>query len=57
VSVICTEDASELKADPADAGSLLGVDLITAMRRSARSGRTASARRISARRSPARCRC
>jgi pimeloyl-ACP methyl ester carboxylesterase len=31
LSVICTEDASELKADPADASSLLGTDLITAM--------------------------
>jgi pimeloyl-ACP methyl ester carboxylesterase len=31
LSVICTEDASELKADPADEGSLLGVDLITTM--------------------------
>jgi DNA-binding XRE family transcriptional regulator/pimeloyl-ACP methyl ester carboxylesterase len=26
LSVICTEDATELKADPADAGSLIGVD-------------------------------
>jgi pimeloyl-ACP methyl ester carboxylesterase len=31
LSVICTEDAGELKADPADANSLLGVDLITTM--------------------------
>ena len=31
LSVICTEDAAELKADPADADSLLGVDLITTM--------------------------
>ena len=31
LSVICTEDAAELKADPADAGSLIGVDLITTM--------------------------
>ncbi len=30
-SVICTEDAGELKADPADANSLLGTDLVTAM--------------------------
>lgn len=29
LSVICAEDAAELKADPADAGSLLGVDMIT----------------------------
>ena len=31
LSVICTEDASELKADSADAGSLLGVDMITVL--------------------------
>jgi len=31
LSVICTEDASELKADESDANSLLGTDLITAM--------------------------
>ena len=31
LSVICTEDAGELKADPADASSLLGTDLITVM--------------------------
>jgi pimeloyl-ACP methyl ester carboxylesterase len=31
LSVICTEDAAELKADPADEGSLLGLDLITTM--------------------------
>src|SRR6478752_1370724 len=31
LSVICTEDASELKADQSDANSLLGTDLITAM--------------------------
>jgi pimeloyl-ACP methyl ester carboxylesterase len=30
-SVICTEDASELKADPADEGSLMGNDIITVM--------------------------
>jgi pimeloyl-ACP methyl ester carboxylesterase len=30
-SVICTEDASELKADPADVGSLIGNDLVTVM--------------------------
>ena len=30
-SVICTEDASELKADPADEGSLIGNDIITVM--------------------------
>jgi pimeloyl-ACP methyl ester carboxylesterase len=29
LSVICAEDAAELKADPADADSLLGVDMIT----------------------------
>jgi pimeloyl-ACP methyl ester carboxylesterase len=31
LSVICAEDAAELKADPADAGSLLGVDMITTL--------------------------
>jgi pimeloyl-ACP methyl ester carboxylesterase len=31
LSVICTEDASELKADPADANSLIGIDLITTL--------------------------
>src|SRR4249919_2512061 len=31
LSVICTEDAAELKADATDEGSLLGVDLITTM--------------------------
>ena len=31
LSVICTEDAAELKADPADAGSLLGIDMITTL--------------------------
>jgi len=31
LSVICAEDAAEMKADPADANSLLGVDLITTM--------------------------
>ncbi len=31
LSVICTEDAAELKADPADADSLLGVDMITTL--------------------------
>jgi pimeloyl-ACP methyl ester carboxylesterase len=30
-SVICTEDASELKADPGDEGSLMGNDIITVM--------------------------
>ncbi|CAN5167003.1 alpha/beta hydrolase [soil metagenome] len=30
-SVICTEDAGELKVEPADVGSLLGTDLVTAM--------------------------
>ncbi len=30
-SVICTEDAGELKVDPADANTLLGTDLVTAM--------------------------
>ena len=28
LSVICTEDAGELKADPADAGTVLGNDMI-----------------------------
>lgn len=31
LSVICTEDASELKADPADANSLLGVDMLATL--------------------------
>jgi pimeloyl-ACP methyl ester carboxylesterase len=31
LSVICTEDAGELKADSADVGSLLGVDMITVL--------------------------
>jgi pimeloyl-ACP methyl ester carboxylesterase len=31
MSVICTEDASELKADDADKESLLGIDMITAI--------------------------
>lgn len=31
LSVICAEDASELKVDPADSQSLLGVDLITVL--------------------------
>jgi pimeloyl-ACP methyl ester carboxylesterase len=31
MSVICTEDASEVKADPADEKSLLGVDMITTL--------------------------
>lgn len=31
LSVICTEDAGELKLDEADRGSLIGVDLITTM--------------------------
>jgi pimeloyl-ACP methyl ester carboxylesterase len=30
-SVICTEDAGEMKADPADAGSLIGNELVTVM--------------------------
>ena len=30
-SVICTEDAGELKVDPADANALLGTDLVTTM--------------------------
>ncbi|HMB58075.1 MAG TPA: alpha/beta hydrolase [Arenimonas sp.] len=29
LSVVCTEDASELKADPADAGSLIGEEMVT----------------------------
>ncbi|MFA6986363.1 MAG: alpha/beta hydrolase [Arenimonas sp.] len=32
LSVICTEDAAELQADPADAGSLLGVDMINLLK-------------------------
>jgi len=32
LSVICTEDAAEMKIDDADKGSLIGVDLITTMR-------------------------
>ncbi|MEO8160442.1 MAG: alpha/beta hydrolase [Arenimonas sp.] len=32
LSVICTEDAAELKADPADKGSLLGVDMIETLK-------------------------
>jgi pimeloyl-ACP methyl ester carboxylesterase len=32
LSVICTEDASELQVNPADADSLLGVDLITTIK-------------------------
>ena len=32
LSVICTEDADELKADPNDAGSLLGVDMINLLK-------------------------
>ena len=31
LSVICTEDAEELKADPADANSLLGVDMLATL--------------------------
>ena len=31
LSVICTEDAAELKADPGDVGSLLGTDMITTL--------------------------
>ncbi len=31
LSVICTEDATELRADPADAGSLLGTEMITSL--------------------------
>ena len=31
LSVICTEDAAELKPDPADAGSLLGIDMVTTL--------------------------
>jgi pimeloyl-ACP methyl ester carboxylesterase len=31
LSVICTEDADEMKADPADEGSLLGIDMITTL--------------------------
>ena len=32
LSVICTEDAGELKADPADASSLLGVAMVEALK-------------------------
>jgi pimeloyl-ACP methyl ester carboxylesterase len=31
LSVICTEDADELKIDPADGGSLLGTDLVSVL--------------------------
>ena len=31
LSVICTEDAAEMKTDPADVGSLLGIDMITTL--------------------------
>ena len=31
LSVICTEDAAEMKTDPADTGSLLGIDMITTL--------------------------
>jgi len=32
LSVACTEDADELRADPADAGSLLGVEMVEALK-------------------------
>jgi pimeloyl-ACP methyl ester carboxylesterase len=31
LSVVCTEDASELRVDPRDAGSLLGTDMVNAI--------------------------
>ena len=51
LSVICTEDGSELKADPADEDTVLGTDFVTFTWRAVRGLAEGQARRrISARR-------